>query len=94
MEAEGDYIVKMIDKVLREDIRSVCIKSEAEKAFCEYTDAWMPRSICASPFRQRSLFIRLNPLLARRDQRVSLMVQGRHDGRPRLGSLARLDPSR
>jgi hypothetical protein len=50
MEAEGDYIVKMIDKVLREDIRSVCIKSAAEKAFCEYTDAWMPRSICASPF--------------------------------------------
>ena len=46
MEAEGDYIVKMIDKVLREDIRSVCIKPAAEKAFCDYADAWMPRSIC------------------------------------------------
>jgi len=48
MEAEGDYIVKMIDKMLREDIRSVCVKKTAEDAFCGYTDSWMPRTICPS----------------------------------------------
>lgn len=47
MEAEGNYIIQMIDKILREDIRAICVKQSAEKTFCEYTDAWMPRSICA-----------------------------------------------
>lgn len=48
MEAEGDYIVKMIDKMLRDDIKSICVKDSAEKAFCDYTDAYMPRTICES----------------------------------------------
>lgn len=51
MEAEGDYIIKMIDKLLREDIRSICIKKEAVQAFVEYTDAWMPRTIWKSGCR-------------------------------------------
>ncbi|ORY90734.1 hypothetical protein BCR35DRAFT_323518 [Leucosporidium creatinivorum] len=51
MEAEGDYIIKMVDKLLREDIRSVCVKKEAEQAFVDYTDAWMPRTIWKSGCR-------------------------------------------
>lgn len=46
MEKEGDYMIKMIEKMIREDIRSMCIKKQAEEDFTAYTDAWMPRSIC------------------------------------------------
>lgn len=46
MEKEGDYMIKMIEKMIREDIRSMCIKKQAEADFTAYTDAWMPRSIC------------------------------------------------
>jgi hypothetical protein len=46
METAGDYIIQMISKVLREDVKSVCIKQSSVDAFCAYSDAWMPRSIC------------------------------------------------
>lgn len=48
MEKEGDYMINMIEKMIREDIRSMCIRKEAEDEFTAYTDAWMPRSICES----------------------------------------------
>lgn len=46
MEKEGDYMINMIQKMIREDIRSMCVKKQAEEDFTAYTDAWMPRSIC------------------------------------------------
>lgn len=46
MEKEGDYMIQMIQKMIREDIRSMCVKKQAEEDFTTYTDAWMPRSIC------------------------------------------------
>jgi hypothetical protein len=46
MEKEGDYMIQMIQKMIREDIRSMCVKKQAEADFTAYTDAWMPRSIC------------------------------------------------
>ncbi|KAK9893389.1 hypothetical protein P389DRAFT_175398 [Cystobasidium minutum MCA 4210] len=51
MEKEGDYMIKMIEKMIREDIRSMCIKKQAEEDFTAYVDAWMPRSIWSSGCR-------------------------------------------
>ena len=47
IEKMGDHFIKWIDKFVREDIRSFCIKPEAIEAFSKYSDAWMPRTICA-----------------------------------------------
>lgn len=55
MEKEGDYMIKMIEKMIREDIRSMCIKKQAEEDFTAYVDAWMPRSICELSFSIRKL---------------------------------------
>jgi hypothetical protein len=61
MEAQGNYIVKMIDKVLREDIKSISVKQATEAAFCDYTDAWMLRSVCRSLFRVGTIQLYIIP---------------------------------
>ena len=86
MEAVGDYIIKMVEKMHRDDIRSVCIKPEVVEEFAAYSDAWMPRSVCAS--LSFSGFARLKLTRLSRDGRVSKLVQESHNRR-QSGEYAR-----
>lgn len=46
MEKAGDYMIRMIEKMQKEDLRSFCVKDKAVQEFTAYSDAWMPRSVC------------------------------------------------
>lgn len=48
MEKAGDYMIRMIEKMYKEDIRSFCVKQRVVDEFSAYSDAWMPRSVCES----------------------------------------------
>lgn len=46
MEKAGDYMIRMIEKMYKEDLRSFCVKDKVVEEFTAYSDAWMPRSVC------------------------------------------------
>lgn len=46
MEKAGDYMIRMIEKMHKEDLRSFCVKDKVVEEFTAYSDAWMPRSVC------------------------------------------------
>lgn len=48
MEKAGDYMIRMIEKMHKEDLRSFCVKDKVVQEFTAYSDAWMPRSVCKS----------------------------------------------
>jgi len=55
IESFGDYIVKAIRKVQKEDIRSICVKHDAVADFSEYIDAYFQKTVyldeCRSWYR-------------------------------------------
>jgi cation diffusion facilitator CzcD-associated flavoprotein CzcO len=42
-----DYFVKCIQKIQREGIKSMVVKQEAVEDFCEFTEAYFPRTVFA-----------------------------------------------
>jgi cation diffusion facilitator CzcD-associated flavoprotein CzcO len=51
MEKAGDYMIRMIEKMYKEDLRSFCVKQRVVDEFATYSDAWMPRSVWTAPCR-------------------------------------------
>lgn len=60
MEKAGDYMIRMIEKMYKEDLRSFCVKDDVVQEFTAYSDAWMPRSVCEFSLIRESHEGRLN----------------------------------
>jgi hypothetical protein len=45
IETEGEYMIQCIDKIMKHDVKSMCIKEAAVDEFALHSDAWMPRMV-------------------------------------------------
>jgi hypothetical protein len=75
MEKAGDYMIRMIEKMYKEDIRSFCVKDKVVQEFTAYSDAWMPRSVCKlSHTRAHRLHKHTDTFVLPRDCTMSFLV--------------------
>lgn len=51
MECSGDYVIKVVEKMLSEQIKTVDVKSEAVDDFFEYSQSFMGKTVWTSGCR-------------------------------------------